>query len=176
MKALDIADIHCLRAAQGWLELGSAAEASAELANIRVESRDHPAVLEMRWQIYVQELNWDAAKEIARTIVTQMPDEPDGWLHLSYATRRATDGSVRAAWDVLHPVAKKFPSEPLISYNLACYACQLGLMDIAREWLRKAFVAEKAKSLGESRPASKYKVMALQDSDLKPLWMDIGEM
>lgn len=167
MKTLDTTDIHCLRAAQGWLELGSAAEAMAELANIRGELREHPAVLEMRWQIYVKELNWDAAKEVARAIVRRSPDEPDGWLHLSYATRRATGGGIQAAWDVLFPNAKKFPAVSLISYNLACYACQLGQLDLAREWLRKAFVA------GD---AAKYRLMALQDSDLEPLWKEIAEM
>ena len=148
-----------------------------ELGSLPSDLQEHPAVLEMRWQISAKALNWDAAKDVAQAIVTQLPDEPDGWLHLSYATRRATHGSVRAAWDVLFPVAKKFPDVPLIPYNLACYACQLGLMDDAREWLRKAFVADDAKTPGEYfRPASQYKLMALQDSDLKPLWREIGEM
>jgi predicted Zn-dependent protease len=179
VKPLGIDVIHCLRAAEGWLELGSAKEAAAELENLPSDLREHPAVLEIRWQIHAKALNWDAAKEIAQVIVAQMPDEPDGWLNLSYATRRATDGSVRAAWDVLSPMAKKFPDVPLISYNLACYSCQLGLMDDALEWLRKAFVADKIKAPpGESsqRLASRYKLMALQDSDLKPLWNEIAEM
>src|SRR5262249_20621074 len=121
---------------------------------------------EMRWQIFTKELKWDAAKEVARAIVEQMPEEAAGWLHLSYATRRATGGGVAAAWDVLYPIATKFPRVPLISYNLACYACQLGQLDLAREWLQKALDIEFAR----------YKGMALQDSDLKPLWKDIAEM
>lgn len=160
-----------MRAAEGWLELGNASEAAAELESIASELREHPAVLEMRWQIYAREQNWDAAKEIARSIVTQVPDVPDGWLHLSYATRRATGGSVQAAWDVLFPAAKKFPNVPLISYNLACYACQLAQIDLAREWLRKAFVAGEA-----ARKVTRYKLMAMKDSDLKPLWKEIPEM
>lgn len=167
MKQLDTTDIRSLRAAEGWLELGNASEAAAELESIPSELREHPAVLEMRWQIYAKEENWDAAKEIARSIVTQMPDVPDGWLHLAYATRRATGGSVQAAWDVLLQAAKRFPGVPLISYNLACYACQLGQLDVAREWLRKAF------DVGE---AARYRLMALKDSDLKPLWEEIPEM
>lgn len=167
VKLLEPSEIHRLRAAEGWLELGNAAEAAAELEGIPAELSEHPAVLEMRWQICAKELKWDSAKEIAQAIVVQMSDDPSGWLHLSYATRRATGGSVQAAWDVLFPVAKKFPGVPLISYNLACYACQLGQMKIAREWLRKSFVA------GDS---ARYKVMALQDSDLKLLWEEIPEM
>lgn len=167
MKPLDLSDIHRLRAAEGWLELGNAAEASAELVNIPAELRDHPAVLEIRWQICVKELNWDAATDIARAIVAEAPDDARGWLHLSYATRRATGGSVQAAWDVLFPIAKKFPGTPLLSYNLACYACQLGQPDTARQWLRKAFAS------GE---AAQFKLMAIQDSDLKPLWKEIPQM
>lgn len=156
-----------MRAAEGWLELGNVAEAKVELESISPELREHPAVLEMRWQICAKESNWDAAKELAQVIVAQMPDDADGWLHLSYATRRASGGSVQAAWDVLYPVSKKFVGVPLIFYNLACYACQLGQIKAARELLRKAFVA------GD---ATRYKLMALRDSDLKPLWEEILEM
>ena len=167
MKPLEPVDIHRLRAAEGWLELGNVTEAAAELENIPSELREHPAVLEMRWQICVKELKWDNAKEIAQSIVTQMPDDADGWLHLSYATRRATGGSVQAAWDVLFPASKRFLGVPEIFYNLACYACELGQMNVARELLRKTFV------VGD---AARYKLMALQDSDLKPLREEIPEM
>jgi predicted Zn-dependent protease len=166
VKPLETDVIHCLRAAEGWLELGSAKEAAAELENLGSDLQEHPAVLEMRWQISVKELRWDAAKEVAQAIVAQLPEKAAGWLHLSYATRRAAGGSVAAAWDVLFPVATKFPDVPLIPYNLACYACQLGQMELAREWLRKALVIN----------AARYRLMALQDSDLKPLWSEIAEM
>lgn len=167
MQPLETADIHRLRAAEGWLELGNAEEAAAELEAIRAEDQQHPAVLEMRWEIFAKELKWDAAKEVARAIVAEMPDRAGGWLHLSYATRRATGGSVQAAWDVLFPVARKFREVPLISYNLACYACQLGQLEPAREWLRKSFVA------GDG---ARFKLMAIQDSDLKALWDEIPGM
>jgi predicted Zn-dependent protease len=166
-KPLEPSEIHRLRAAEGWLELGNAAEAAAELENIATELREHPAVLEMRWEIFAKELKWDEAREIARRIVAQLPNHAGGWLHLSYATRRATGGSVQAAWEVLFPVAKKFPSVPLVSYNLACYACLLGRPEDGRQWLRIAFAA------GD---AARFKLMAIQDSDLKPLWKEIPEM
>ena len=137
-----------------------------ELETISSEFKEHPAVLEMRWQAYAGQSNWDAGREIAEALVKQIPDEPAGWLHLAYATRRARDGGVRAAWDVLLPAAEKFPRVPLISYNLACYACQLGLLDLARDWLRKAFAID----------SGRYKAMALKDSDLEPLWTEIGQM
>jgi Flp pilus assembly protein TadD len=71
------------------------------------------------------------------------------------------------AWNVLLPVADKFPDDATIRYNLACYACQLGRLDQARAWLEKAF------ALGNAR---KMKLMALEDPDLRPLWEKIGEI
>jgi hypothetical protein len=46
------ADIHCLNAAEGWLELGNHLEAGKELDNITPEFRAHPIVLQMRWRVY----------------------------------------------------------------------------------------------------------------------------
>jgi hypothetical protein len=48
-------------------------------------------------------------------------------------------------------------------YNLACYECQLGRLELAKEWLEKAF------KLGD---AKKMKLAALDDPDLEPLWRD----
>ncbi len=167
MKPLDPSDIHRLRAAEGWLELGDAAEAAAELESIPSDLRGHPAVLEMRWQVYAKQMRWDAARDVAQAIVAENPAEPSGWLHLSYSARRAKGGSVQAAWDVLSPIAKKFPDVYLIPYNLACYACQMGERDTARQWL------EKALNIGKK---DEIKLMALHDSDLEPLWKDIKEL
>jgi hypothetical protein len=54
----------------------------------------------------------------------------------------------------------------LFAYNLACYACQLGHLQEAREWLRRAIAIENAESI---------KAMALRDADLRPLWNEIQE-
>ena len=167
VKPLENPDLHHARAAQGWLELGNPTEAEAELENISTAQRNHPAVLEIRWEVSAKQANWDLAKDIARAIVTENPDDASGWLHLSYATRRATGGSVQDAWDVLLPVGNKFPKVPDISYNLACYACQLGKPIVAWKWLQKAFAAGDPIQL---------KFMALHDSDLQPLWKKISEI
>lgn len=50
-----------LEAAQGWCEHGNHIEAEAELEHITPENRSHPAVLEVRWQIYAKAKQWDAA-------------------------------------------------------------------------------------------------------------------
>jgi len=59
----------------------------------------------------------------------------------------------------------RFPENAILRYNLACYACQLGMMDVAKLWLREAFELDDKKEL---------KLMALDDPDLKPMWENIG--
>jgi hypothetical protein len=119
----------------------------------------------MRFQILANKREWDSCREIAEMITQQLPEFAGGWLHLAYATRRATGGSEQAAFDVLSSVAEKFPEEPTIFYNLACYVCQLGQLPEARKWLKRALTAGDAKQI---------KLMASNDADLKPLWEEIS--
>src|SRR2546425_128141 len=63
--------------------------------------------------------------------------------------------------------SRRFPSQPMIAFNLACYACQLGRLEEAREWLRKAM------DLGDEK---EIKTRALDDPDLEPLWANIGKL
>jgi predicted Zn-dependent protease len=167
VNPLDIPDIHHVRAAEGWLELGDETEALLELENISPAEKNHPVVLELRFQILAKRKEWDACRDIAGRITQQLPDFAGGWLHLAYATRRATGGSEQAAFNVLRPASEKFPEEPTIPYNLACYICQLGNLDEARKWLKRAF------AIGDKK---QMKLMALNDSDLKPLWEEIPRM
>ena len=95
------------------------------------------------------------------------PKRSSGWLHQAYALRRVPDGGVQKAWEALLPASDKFPTEPTIPFNLSCYACQLQQLDTARDWLKRA-VAVGGKE--------KIKQMALQDSDLEPLWDEIRQL
>jgi hypothetical protein len=167
MTKLEPPDTHYVSAAIGWLGLGNAAEARAELAQIREENQNLPDILEVRWEICVRETDWDEAVVIARRLLLEAPDRATGFLHLAYALRRTSDGSVRKAWNALLPAFDKFPRLPLISFNLSCYACQLNQLEAARVWLKRAFV------IGGR---DKIKPMALADTDLQPLWHEIKEM
>jgi hypothetical protein len=53
----------------------------------------------------------------------------------------------------------KFPKEAIIKYNLACYCCQLGEIENAKNYLKKVFVID-----------STWRLQALDDEDLRPLW------
>ncbi|MEJ0088624.1 MAG: tetratricopeptide repeat protein [Limisphaerales bacterium] len=167
MKPLAPPDSHHLDAAIGWLGLGCADDARAELAKISTENQQHCDVLEARWTICAHEQQWRDALEIACSELKIAPDESSGWLHRAYALRRVSDGSLSQAWDALLPAAKMFPAEPIIAYNLSCYACQMQQFDIARHWLRRAVTSGQKEVI---------KKMALADADLQPLWTEIQEL
>jgi tetratricopeptide (TPR) repeat protein len=164
MQPLEMPDSHYLLAALGWYELGNRAEARAELQQIRTEYHHHPDVLEMQWLLCAAEEDWKGGLEAARLIVETAPQRSSGWLHQAYALRRVAGGGLKEAMACLLPAAEKFPKEPIIPFNLSCYACQLGEMEQARVWLELAVqVGGKAKIIQ----------LALADPDLAPLWEEI---
>ena len=159
MHKLEPPDSHHLRAAVGWLELGNASEARAELAKMSAHLLGHLDVLEVRWQILAQEKNWNAALEVASELIKVAPDNPTGWINRSYILHEMK--RTREAWNQLLPVANKFPQVGIIPYNLACYACQLGDSSGAQQWLARAI---------KIKGKEEIKQMSLRDADLKPLW------
>jgi Flp pilus assembly protein TadD len=167
VRQLDVPDLHFLQAAQGWMGLGSLGEALAELRNISPENQRHPAVLELRWIIHIQLENWDAALAAATDLLVEAPENANSWLHRSYALRRATGGGVAQARAALEPALEKFPTEPVISYNLSCYACQMQDLEVARQWFQRALEVGRKKEI---------KSMALADPDLEPLWEEIRRL
>ena len=167
VKPLAPPDSHHLDAAIGWLGLGCAQDSRAELAAISPTNQKHPDVLEVRWTLCAHEKLWDDALKVAEQELQFTPGDAGGWLHRAYALRRAGHGGLPAAWDALLPAAEKFPAEPVIAYNLSCYACQMQQMDIALTWLRRAIHAGQKDAI---------KQMALADDDLQPLWPEIKEL
>src|ERR1039458_4565684 len=145
MKELEFHDQRHLEAAEGWLGLGNQIEAFEELERISPQLRVHPDVLEIRWQIYAKGKKWEACVNIARAIAKLAPSHPNGWFHLAYSLHELK--RTKEARDVLIPIVDEFPKEDFMRYNLACYACQLGNLKEARQWLEKAFAIGDSKQL-----------------------------
>ena len=164
MEKLEPPDTHYLSAAIGWLELGSPADARAELARISPAQQGHPDALEVRWMVAAEQKRWEEGLQIAEVLVQRAPKRSSGWLHRAYALRRVPNGGVPKAWDALLPAFDQFPKEPTIPYNLACYACQMGQLDTARVWLKRA---------ADIGGKDMIRRMALEDPDLEPLWNEI---
>ncbi len=164
---LEPPDTHYLRAAEGWIELGNPAEALAELDHVRPANQKHPDVFEVRWEICAGQKDWPKALTVARTLLAIAPDRASGWLHQAYALRRVPEGGLPAAHAALLPAFAKFPREPVIPFNLACYACQMHRLDEAREWFRRAAAVGGKPTL---------QAMALADPDLEPLWSELAAL
>jgi tetratricopeptide (TPR) repeat protein len=164
MKKLEPPDSHHLDAALGWLGLGDWASANQELDKISPRSCAQPIVLQSRYQVYAAAKQWAMAAGIARALTVLDPDSAFGWIDWAYALYEQE--RVQDARSVLLSVAEKFPQEYLIRYSLACYACHLGYLKEAFEWLEKAI------SLANSKEV---KQMVLNNPDLQPLWDQMGE-
>jgi predicted Zn-dependent protease len=165
VKSLDPPDASHLSAAVGWLQLGNWQEANEELEKITPAFRAHPFVLEARLGIYAKAKKWEQCAEIGNALVKTAPERIFGWLHRSYALHELK--RTQEAADLLKPAADLFPGDWMMRYFLARYACRLGNKKEAWEWLEIAFDLCGAKEV---------KLLALDDSDLEPLWTEIGEI
>jgi hypothetical protein len=166
--SLEQPDLHHLKAAVGWLELGDAGEAILELDAISEPLQSHPDVLEARWLALARLQRWEAAAKIGRALIAAAPDRPIGWLHQAYALRRAPNGGLLAAFNALAPVANQFPKEATIPYNLACYTCQMQRETTeTMSWLEQAIAAGDRKEII---------AMAMKDPDLEPLRAEIAKL
>jgi predicted Zn-dependent protease len=163
MKPLQPPDSLHLKSAEGWLELGNPREAAAELEKISKTHHSHSDVLEVRWRICAETRDWESGVTVARAIIQQDPESSAGWISLSFALHELK--MTQQAWDSLFAIAGKFPKEPTIAYNLACYGAQLGKLWEAEQWLRQAF---------KTGDPSALKRLALSDTDLKPFWDKIA--
>mgnify|MGYP003322812818 CR=1 FL=1 len=63
---------------------------------------------------------------------------PDIWAGLA----AVAGGSLEAAYEILAPMQAVFPDQWLVSYNLACYLCQLNRLDEAQAMLDTARAAD----------------------------------
>ena len=66
---------------------------------------------------------------------------------------------IAAAREILLNAEAKFPKEAIIKYNLACYFCQTEDIKTAKNYLKKTFEID-----------SNWRMAALDDEDLRPLW------
>lgn len=135
-------------------------KAKAELEKVPKRHRQHPAWMQLRVRLAMEEEDWGVAASIAREQRERSPNEPAYWIQWAYATRRREN--IEAARSILEEAVRRFPKEAVIPFNLACYECQLGHADKARQYLEQAF------SLNPD-----CRRMALEDEDLKPLWDDL---
>jgi len=165
IKQLEPPDTHHLNAAEGWIGLGNPTEAERELAKVSSVRAHHPDVLRVWYHVHEKRGHWEEAVTVARVLCRTVPHLAFGWIHLAYALHELR--RTHEAYKVLLPIVEKFHDEYIILYNLACYTCQMGALEEARTWLRKAVAMAGADTIKE---------LASTDPDLKILWPEIQKM
>jgi predicted Zn-dependent protease len=145
-----------LLAAEGYCELGMFDDALAELDSLPAELEDHVSVLERRTVVLMQAKRWKPALTASRALCRVAPEKTTGFIHAAFClhalgrTMEARD-TLLAGPDLLH-------AEPTYHYNLACYECTLGNLELARMHLEKSFELNKD-----------FRGYAKNDPDLAPL-------
>ena len=165
MTELDFTHVRQIQAAEGWLGLGDHASAGQELDALPSEIQRHPLVLRLRWEVFSAAKKWDSALEAA-TLFTQVdPDDKHAWLSRSFALHELK--RTAEARENLLAVIDKFPGYALLRYNLACYECQLGNLEVACARLRETFALPGGKE---------FRSTGMLDPDLAPLRAEIPRL
>ena len=154
---LEPPDQKFFEAACGYAQLGMFLDANEELENVDPYYRAAPEILALRVVIYRGLERWELTQEIAARLAKFQPNDVQWTVSFAYAVRRAN--SIEAAKEILLEAEQKFPKEAVIKYNLACYFCQLGNLETAKNYLKRAFEID-----------PNWRLQALEDEDLKPLW------
>lgn len=151
-----------LSAAGGYLELGMLQDAADELAKLPPALRDCREAMGVCALIQLKAGAWQRLREVGSHLARNWPEEANHWIWLAFGTRRCR--SLAEAELVLLEALKHHDAEPMIHFNLACYAAQLGRLDDATTRLERAIAMD-----------PQFRHMALRDPDLKPLWAALGK-
>ena len=145
-----------LIAAQGYCELSMFDDALAELDTLPAEARDEPAAIEMRLGILMQARRWKNALTVSRQLCRVFPDKNIGYIHTAFCLHEL--GKTEEARSILLEGPETLRTEPTYHYNLACYECHLGNVEMARAHLDRSFQLDK-----------KFRDFAKTDPDLQAL-------
>jgi predicted Zn-dependent protease len=130
-----------LLAAQGYSELSMFDDAIAELDSLPAEVAANSAVVELRTVILMQGKRWKPALAASRELCRVEPDKTAGFIHTAFCLHEL--GRTAEARDTLLNGPEALHAEPTFHYNLACYECALGHLDLARMHLEKSFDLDK---------------------------------
>lgn len=147
----------------GYLELGMLGEAEAELEAVEGDARLSGPVLLARVELYMAAENWPSLVAVAQAVARADPAQERAWIGWAYALR-SLERVAEARAVLLEGDRHHGKTSGLLHYNLACYECLLGEIEKAKVRL------EWAQGLG----GTDFKKLALGDTDLKPLWDQLG--
>lgn len=142
--------------ANGYRELAMFDDAISELDSLDEVLGLRRESQQMRLAICMEAKRWKQALPCANRLAAIESSDPGDLINLAYVTRRAD--SLEGARVILENAAKRYPNEAIIHYNLGCYACCAGELEIAKSYLKRAFHLD-----------ASYIKMSQNDEDLKRL-------
>lgn len=140
-------------AAQGYLELGMAAEALAELSCLPEIATGDPDIIELRLHILMQATRWNDALSAAEELIRLDAGGIPAYIHGAFALHEL--GRTEEARDLLLKGPSELRKDPTFHYNIGCYEAVLGNREAALESLHTSFALDET-----------YRELARRDSDL----------
>ncbi len=145
-----------LESIRGYIDLSMHDEAWHSLDALPDEQNRHPAAIEMRIIIRLNQKNLDSALQLCLELSKTNPENHAGYIQGAYCLHEL--GRTAEAQEHLQKGPATLRREPVYFYNLCCYDLTLGNQDAAAAWLNRAF---------EMSPG--YAEEALNDPDLEPI-------
>jgi tetratricopeptide (TPR) repeat protein len=154
---VDFDFIRRVRAAQGYVELGMAREALEELGGLSEGSQNRIEAVLMRMEILRFLEQWEECATMGQVALEHYGQRGELYLITAYAVRRSQ--GLERARELLLSGEPVLANEAMFHFNIACYECQLGNLNGAKQRLQRAFALD-----------PKYRKMGREDPDLTALW------
>ncbi len=130
-----------LLAAEGYLELGMADHALAELNAIADVGQDEYVVHALRAECHRARHDWAAALAEFEACHAERPQAIDALMGLAWCYKRLD--RLPQAIAAMHAALEHHPEEAVLMYNLSCYYTLAGNKAQALSWLGRALRKDK---------------------------------
>jgi Flp pilus assembly protein TadD len=149
-------DFRHAECAVGYANLGMFSDALEELETLSPAMSSDAGVQEFKLRLLERASRWQDAAGLAARLASAHPDEPRWFIAWAFAKRRSD--SIETASKILTDAASLHPKDPLIQFNLGCYAAQRGDLSSAQNYVRHAIELDHG-----------LEKLAHEDPDLEPL-------
>ena len=149
-------DFRHAECAVGYANLGMVNDALDELEHLSPSMAADGGVMEFKLRLLERGQKWSDAASLAAKVASSHPNEARWFVAWAFAKRRSD--SIETASKILSEAASLHPKDPLIQFNLGCYAAQRGDLNAAQTHVRRAIELN-----------HDLEKLAHEDPDLEPL-------
>lgn len=149
-------DFRHAECAVGYANLGMVNDALDELEHLSPSMATDGGVMEFKLRLLERGQKWSDAASLAAKLASSHPNEARWFVAWAFAKRRSD--SIETASKILSEAASLHPKDPLIQFNLGCYAAQRGDLNAAQTHVRRAIELN-----------HDLEKLAHEDPDLEPL-------